>query len=201
MEGILSGVFPVARLGTMALVWTIGFCAVGLYFVWQTLNAISNGNAPDTYDLSVAVLLSAFMVYNWLRSVKRYTIADGNLYIERQVLGQITVPLESMRLVEALSSPVSFFNVNMVSTGGLFGWSGKTQLRKAGDRLALEAEVYGTNPGKVVIIGLEDERTYVVTPADPDGMVDALRAGMRPVKAEEGYLPRTSRRVKKGKKG
>lgn len=199
MEGVLSGVFPVARLGTMALVWTIGFCAVALYFSWQTLNAISNGRAPDTYDLGVTVLLTAFMVYNWLRSVKRYRVADDNLYIDRWVLGTITVPLKEMTLVEALSSPVSFFNVGLLSTGGLFGWSGKTQLRKAGDRIALEAEVYGTNPGKVIIIGLENERTYVVTPADPGSMVDALRTGIRPAKTEEGYLPRTNRRVKKRK--
>jgi len=195
----LSSIFPVARFGVMAWVWTIGFCAAALYFGWRTLDAILNVRMVDNYDLIVAILLSAFIVYTWLRSVRRYRVADANVYIERQALGKITIPLESIRLVEALSSSVAFFNVGILSTGGLFGWSGKTQLRNAGDRHVLQAEVYGTNPGKVVIIGLKNDQTYVLTPADPVGLVDALRAGMRPVKTEEGYLPRTNRRVKKRK--
>ena len=155
----------------------------------------------DNYDLVVTLLLSAFIIYSWLRSVRRYRVDGENLYIERWGWGKITIPLETIRLVEALDSPVSFFNVGILSTGGLFGWAGRTQLRKAGDRRALEAEVYGTNPGKVVIIGVKDDRTYVLTPADPDGLVAAVRAGMMPAKSEEGYLAKSNRRARKGKKG
>ena len=196
----MSGVFPVARFSAMAWVWTIGFCATALYFGWRTLDAVFEPRLVDNYDLVVAVLLSAFMIYSWLRSVRRYRVEGDNLYIEKWGLGKITIPLQSITLIEALSTPVSFFNVGIMSTGGLFGWAGRTQLRKAGDRRALEAEVYGTNPGKVVIIGLEGEKTYVLTPADPGGLVDVARAAMRPAKTDGGYLVKSSRRSKKEKK-
>ena len=197
----MSGVFPVARFGTVAWVWTIGFFAGALYFGWRTIDAISNGRAPDSYDLGAALLLVAFIVISWARAVRRYRVADGNLYIEKRLLGKITLPLESIRLIEVLGTPVSFFNTGILSTGGLFGWAGKTQLRKSSDRNALQAELYGTNPENVVIVGLTNDQTYALTPADPNGLVDAVHAAMQPPETAEGHLPKANRSARKGKRG
>jgi hypothetical protein len=160
-----------------------------------------NGRTPDNYDLGAALLLSTAIIASWARSVRHYRVADGNLYIEKWVLRKITIPLESITLVEALATPVSFFNIGILSTGGLFGWAGKTHLRKVHDRQALQAELYGTNPARVVIVGLNTDQTYALTPADPDALVDAVRAGMKPPEVEEGYLSKAGRRSKKGRKG
>ncbi len=196
----MSGVFPVARFGTLAWVWTIGFFAGALYFGWRTVDAISSDHAPDTYDLGALLLLVAFIIISWARSVRRYRVADGNLYIEKWALSKITLPLESIRLIEPLATPVSFFNTGILSTGGLFGWAGKTQLRKSSDTHALQAELYGTNPANVVIVGLKNDQTYALTPADPDGLVDAVRAAMQPPKSEDGYIAKAGRRGKKVRK-
>lgn len=196
----MSGVFPVARFGATAWVWTIGFCAAALFFGWGTVNALANGRTPDNYDLGASLLLVTVIIASWARSARRYRVTDGNLYIDRWVIGRITIPLESITLIEALATPVSFFNIGLLSTGGLFGWAGKTHLRKLNDRQALQAELYGTNPAKVVIVGLNDDRTYALTPADPGGLVNVVRAGMQPVKTEEGYLSKANRRTRKDKK-
>jgi hypothetical protein len=196
----LNGVFPVARFGATAWVWTIGFFAGALYFGWRTLDAISGGRAPDTYDVGAGLLLIAFIIISWARSVRRYRVADGNLYIDKRVLGKVTLPLDSIRRIEVLGAPVSFFNTGILSTGGLFGWAGKTQLRKSSDQHALQAELYGTNPEKVVIVGLTNDQTYALTPTDPDGLVAAVRAGMKAPEPEENYLLKGGRRTRKGRK-
>ena len=197
----MSGIFPVARFGTIAWVWTIGFCAGAIYFGWRTWAAISAGRAPDNYDLGAMLLLIMFIIIGWIRSVRRYRLGDNNLYIEKRASRKITLPLESIRLIEAMATPVSFFNTSLFSMGGLFGWSGRTQLRKSSDTHALNAEVYGTNPANVVIIGLNDDRTYALTPADPEGLVQAVRATMQPAKPPESNISRGSRTARKGKKG
>lgn len=182
--------FPVARLGTVALVWTFGFFAVALYFIWRTAQAFSEGRSPDRYDLGVSLLLVTLIVYGWLRSVRRYRLKAGSLLIERWALRSVVLPLDGIKSIEAAPTLGSFFNTGILSIGGLFGWAGRAQVRRTGERQVLDAEVYGTNPANIVLARLNNGQAYVLTPSDPQGLVDAAQEAIpQPVPSQFDARP------------
>lgn len=176
----MAGTFKVAPFGGVAWVWTVGFIAALLFFVVRVALAISGGFLPDTYDAGGALILAVLIVYGWLRSVKGYQVGEGNIVVERAGPGRINFSLDDMASVRMKPDIGSFFNSGFLSIGGLFGWAGRARVRNPSDLHSLDAEVYGTNPGKSVVIEMKSGRTLVVTPADPLGFVTAVReAGVR----------------------
>ncbi|MBF6612757.1 MAG: hypothetical protein IVW55_06460 [Chloroflexi bacterium] len=166
--------FRVARLGTAAIAWTAGFFVAILFFLGRVVYASTSGAPFSTFDVGAAIVLALMVVYGWLRSVRRYSVTDDGLVVERAGPGKVTIPSEKIASVEANSDLGSFFNLGFFSIGGLFGWAGKVRVRKPTDIQSLDALAYGTNPRYAVVLHLNSEKTIIVTPADPAGLVNAL---------------------------
>ncbi|HEX9987353.1 MAG TPA: PH domain-containing protein [Chloroflexia bacterium] len=176
----MAGSFKVAPFGTVAWVWTVGFVAALIFFAVRAGLAISGGLFPDTYDVGGAIILAVLIVYGWLRSVKGYRVGEGNIVVQRAGPGRINFSLEDMASVRVKSDIGSFFNSGFLSIGGLFGWAGRARVRNPSDIKSLDADVYGTNPGKSVVLEMKSGRTVIVTPADPQAFAIAVRdAGVR----------------------
>lgn len=176
----MAGSFKVAPFGAVAWVWTVGFVAALLFFAVRAGLAISGGFLPDTYDVGGAIILAVLIVYGWLRSVKGYRVGEGNIVVERAGPGRINFSLDDMSSVRVKSDIGSFFNSGFLSIGGLFGWAGRARVRNPSDIKSLDADVYGTNPGKSVVLEMKSGRTVIVTPADPQAFAIAVReAGVR----------------------
>jgi Bacterial PH domain len=171
----LSRFFRVAPFDVAVFVPTIVFILALGFFVVRVLLAYSAGTEPEVFDLGAGVVLAAIIGFARLRSVKGYRIGQGELLIERAGPGKVHIPLESILGAEAQSNMGAFIRSGFLSTQGLFGWSGMVSIRKPTDLKTMHAEVYGTNPANAVAVRLLSERTIIVTPADAEGFVGALR--------------------------
>src|SRR5438105_14935192 len=84
--------FKVARYSGLALTWTITFVVVFLYFLARVIVALSGGARLDTLELGFAILLGVATGYAWLRSVKRYRLADDRVVSERGASSSVIIP-------------------------------------------------------------------------------------------------------------
>jgi hypothetical protein len=165
----------------VAIIWTLGFIGVFAFFAGRVVLTASADKSPDVYDVAGALILLGCIIYGWARSARSYRVSEGELNIDRAGMKDVNVPLEMVKSVEA-GDIGSFFNTGMLGSGGLFGWGGKARVRKTMDVDSLEAYVYGSNPKKSVVFSLDGGKSIIVTPADPQGFLAAIRkASVRPL--------------------
>lgn len=167
----MNTTFRVAPYSVMAWVWTITFIAAFAYFLYSVLVI----GATDLFNVAVTILLGGLIVFGFVRSVRGYQVTDSKVEIVRTASGRINIDRAEIDNVEARPNIGSFFNMSLLGTGGLFGWSGKARVRKPGDINSVEAEVFGTNSNNAVVVELKGGRTLVLTPADPAAFVAAVR--------------------------
>lgn len=197
--------FRVAPFGVTAWVWTLGFIGGAAFFLVRSVNALAAGVLPDLFDVGAGSILMVLVVWGWIRSVRAYSLVNGEIVVERLIPTRMRIPISSANKVQLSPGIGAFFNVGFISIGGLFGWAGKANVRNPGDSHSLNAEVYGTNPRHAVTLQLESGRTLILTPADPVGFVEAVRqadlAGRRsriegrgPIQANRGGSGRRKKR-------
>lgn len=167
--------FSKAPYAIVAYIWTGTYVLALLFFLYRSGTALASGHFPDVVDTVFTLLLIVVVVLDYLRSVKEYRIQGENLVIVRSGPGRINIPLDD--IVGAVSAPNigAFFNVTLLSTGGVFGWSGKARVRNPADLKSLDAEVYGTNPKYSVMLEMRSKRKVIVTPSKPEDLVTELR--------------------------
>lgn len=171
----MSQTFKPAPPGGLAIVWTLAYIGAFFFFMVRAALALSAGASPDLFDVGGALILAGFIIFAWARSVKAYQVEKGELNIIRAVMKGVTVPLDMVKSVQVDPEIGSFFNSSLFGIGGLFGWGGRAQVRKSSDVSALVAYVYGSNPKNSVIFRIDGGKAVIVTPADPQAFVTAIR--------------------------
>jgi hypothetical protein len=171
----VSRFFRVASFDVQVFINTLLFIGALAFFAVRVTLDVAAGKLPQELDLGASVALAIIVGFGWLRSVKGYRLAPGELVVERTGPGRLHIALDSILSVEARSDLGSFVRAGFLSIQGLFGWAGKALVRKPTDVKSTPAEVYGTNPAKAVVLRLRDDRTLILTPADTDRFVEALR--------------------------
>lgn len=166
--------FRVARYGTSVTITTVVFIVALIYFLVRSAFEIQAAHI-DTFDLAVTVLLLIAVVFAWLRSIRSYSLGDQQIVVNRAGPGKLHISLADIQSAEARPDVGSFLRVGFLTTQGLFGWAGRAQVRKPTDRTSLDAFVYGTNSNNSVVLQLSDNRTFIITPSDPEAMVAALQ--------------------------
>jgi hypothetical protein len=159
----------------MAWIWTLTYSLGLVFFAIRSVSIIAGGGFPDVVDTFFTVALLIIVVMAYLRSVKAYAIEGGNLVIVRSGPGRINISLDDIIGAVAVPAIGSFFNISVLSTGGVFGWSGKARVRNPSDLKSIDADVYGTNPKYSVMLELRSKRKVIITPAEPKEMETALR--------------------------
>lgn len=168
--------FKVAPFSITAWIWTVAFLLGLVYFIYRTASWLQAGLWPEPADVVFTLLIFVVVLYSFLRSVRSYTVTEENLLITRAGPGRITIPLTNIKAAKADPNIGAFFNVSILSTGGIFGWAGKARVRNPTDLKSIEAEVYGTNPKFAVMLELESGRKLLLTPVDASGLASALQA-------------------------
>ena len=175
----MSQTFRPAPPSTATIITTLAFVGVFIFFAANVILAFSSGFYPSLFDAGGTVILLGFLAFGWARSVKAYRVSEGELNIDRALIKGVHVPLELIKSVQADPDIGSFYNRSMLGSGGLFGWGGKARVRTHSDINAKDAYVYGSNAKHSVIFRLEGDQTIVVTPADPQAFVTAIREANR----------------------
>ncbi len=171
----MSETFKPATWSGLAVLWTASYLVALLYFLVRIGLAFSLGGLPEPFDLGFGVLLLILIGFAWARSVKGYRVQEGELNIDRKAIKSVIVPLNLVTSVQIDPSIRSFFNMSLLASGGVFGWGGRSGVRKTNEFVGMEAFAYGANPKSSVVIKANDGKTIIVTPADPEGLVAALR--------------------------
>ncbi|HKP53610.1 MAG TPA: PH domain-containing protein [Chloroflexia bacterium] len=191
----MSQTFKPAPPGAVAIIWTLGFIGGFAFFAVRIVLAASAGVSPDLYDVGGAFILLICIIYGWARSAKSYRVSEGELNIDRAAMKGVSVPLEMVKSAESKPDIGSFFNMSMLSSGGLFGWGGRANVRKPMDINSMVAYVYGANPKNSVLFSIEGGKNIIVTPADPQGFLAAIRkASVRPPTAPATNPPKKKRK-------
>jgi hypothetical protein len=134
-----------------------------------------NGLVPQPLDLFLTVVIFGILLYAWMRSVRSYHLTDSELVIVRAGPGRMHIALGEILGAQAAPEIGTFFNIGILSIGGVLGWAGKVRVRNPSDLKSLEADVYGTNPRYSVALEMKTGRKLIVTPADPAGFAVALQ--------------------------
>ena len=113
--------------------------------------------------------------------MRGYRLEGGDIVIDRAGPGKIHIPLAGIEQVNSNSDLGSFFNVGLLSIGGVFGWAGKVRVRRPSDVHSVDADVYGTNSRNQLLLEMKNGSKIILTPFDPQAMETSLRiAGVGP---------------------
>jgi hypothetical protein len=191
--------FKVAPYGAVAWIWTIVYLLATIYFAWLVISDLISGQPLDPIIVTFAVVLVPLMIYAALRSVRGYRLEGEDLIIDRAGPGKIHIAVSNINNVNGNPDLGSFFNRSFLSLGGVFGWSGRVGVRKAQDVTTLDADAYGTNSSKMLLLEMKDGRKIILTPQDPQAMETSLRVagvGPKPV-SPTNSKPRVARTARR----
>jgi hypothetical protein len=168
-------VFRVAPYSLAVWLWTVTYVIGFLYFGSNTALALSSGAMPDQFDFVLTLVTFGILLYAWLRSIRSYELSDTELVIVRGGPGRMHISVGEIVGAQAAPNIGTFFNIGVLGIGGVMGWAGKTRIRNPSDLKSLEADVYGSNPKYSVVLEMKTGRKLVLTPADPEGLAEALQ--------------------------
>ena len=168
-------VFRVAPFSLIVWLWTVTYVVGFVFFATSTVDALMNGLVPQPLDFVLTVVIFGILLYAGLRSIRSYHLTDTELVIARAGPGRMHIALEEILGAQAAPEIGTFFNIGILSIGGVLGWAGKVRVRNPSDLKSLEADVYGTNPRYSVALEMKTGRKLIVTPADPAGFAAALQ--------------------------
>lgn len=168
-------VFRVAPYSMIVWLWTVTYLIGFVFFATNTVGALASGLVPDQLDFSLTLVIFGILFYAWLRSVRSYHVTDTELIIARAGPGRMHIAIGEILGAQATPDIGTFFNIGILSIGGVVGWAGKARVRNPSDLKSMEADVYGTNPKYSVVLDMKTGRKLILTPADPAGFAAALQ--------------------------
>jgi NhaP-type Na+/H+ and K+/H+ antiporter len=197
---VMTERFKVAPLGVAAWIWTIIYIILTLYFALITVLDLASGRVPDVIDITLTIVLVPLMVYSWIRSVRGYRLEGKSIIIDRAGPGKIEIPISQIEQVNGKPDLGSFFNIGLLSLGGVFGWAGRARVRKPADVNSVDAEVYGTNAHNMLLLEMKSGNKIILTPRDPQAMETSLKiagVGAMPDNSAARNKPRVARSAKR----
>ncbi|MGA2134838.1 MAG: PH domain-containing protein [Bryobacteraceae bacterium] len=132
------------------------------------------------------VLIPLLLLLAYAYSPRGYAIESGSLAIKR-LIGNIRVPLESLREVRAGTSADFTGTIRLAGNGGLFGYYGLFRTAALG-----KSSWYVTDRSRTVIVKT-DSKTFVLSPDDVTGFLDAV--GVRRAAGSPNAAPQSSSRT------
>jgi hypothetical protein len=123
-----------------------------------------------------------------------------SIFVDRAGPGKIEIPISQIEQVNSKPDIGSFFNIGLLSLGGVFGWAGRARVRKPSDVNSVDAEVYGTNARNMLLLEMKSGSKIILTPKDPQAMETSLRiagVGALPENSTARNKPRVARSAKR----
>lgn len=149
-------VYGITSLVTVILVVIAARCFWRAWFVDPLLIQVTMW--------AVGILCLGILLGAWAFAPSGFAVSPASVIVRRPV-GQVEIPLASIREVHAFEGSLRQGAVRTFGTGGLFGVYGRYYNDKLG-----HYRMYGTRTDGAVVITTEDG-TVVVTPDDIEGFV------------------------------
>jgi hypothetical protein len=138
--------------------------------VYITMLALQEGHPEMILAPAGAIIaLGIAAVY----SVKRYTLTDSDLVIERRGSNRL-VPLGDIEKAEAVTSKDLGLGVRTFGSGGFMGYLGRHIYRHIG-----KATLYVTDRERMILITLRSGKQVIISPEDTPGFMKALGAALK----------------------
>ena len=126
----------------------------------------------------VATCLVALVIFlSYAYSPRGYAISDQALTI-RRLIGDVHIPLDRIRQVRVAAGEDLSGCIRLWGSGGLFGYYGLYRTARLG-----KSTWYVTDRSKALVL-ITDAKTFVLSPAEQDGFLDAIRASAPAIEAQ-----------------
>lgn len=117
----------------------------------------------------IPILFTATLSIPYLLSIKSYTIIPGASIVINKTIGQITLPLDQISVIEIINPKVLWMSIRLFGSGGLFGYFGLFYNKTYG-----RMRWYATQRKNAIVIITNDNKKYLITPDDLEGMINLL---------------------------
>jgi hypothetical protein len=149
-----------------------------LVFVWITAVAVAALSSGFMLEGLVVVGILAVVLLTGLLAVRGYALGAGYLIV-RHPLWSTRINLSDLEGASPMPELAEEFSVSLFSTRGTFGQIGYGHKNGLGVFL-----MYVTDPSAAVVLRFSARKPIIVSPASPDGFLDAIsgevRSGKKP---------------------
>lgn len=122
--------------------------------------------------IAPAVVLLALFITLFFR-VKSYELDTESLNIIRPA-STVKYPLHRIRSIRAVTTKDLGFGIRTFGSGGFFGYFGKFYYRNIG-----HVTLYVTDRSKMLLITLDDDKKFMISPDDTAAFMSAFQERMK----------------------
>lgn len=151
------------RLAVMRTAMTLlGLVAllVVIFFIHQIV--------PILFVLGIPVLLLPAVAY--ASTPLGYMVNEREIMIDRKALRPVRIPLQTITAVHPVPAATMAHAIRVYGTGGLFGWTGRYQVRGLGT-----VAMHATSLNRLVMIERRRRRPILISPDEPSTFLSDLR--------------------------
>ena len=120
------------------------------------------------YFVLLCLMLWVAFAYCILFWVKGYSLAEGQLVIQRQWKNK-TYALSEIKSANYITKKDRGFVIRVMGTGGIFGYTGYFTSKQHG-----RMQWFVTNQEKLIVVELTNGKFICISPDDTDGFLKAL---------------------------
>ncbi len=113
-------------------------------------------------------ILPVLILFTWLYSPYAYSVTQDAVLVHRK-MGNFTIPIKDIRIVNTLDKKAMGWPIRLMGNGGLFGYTGWYTSSPQG-----RMRWFVRQQKNYVVIIMNNERKYVLSPNDPQALVEAL---------------------------
>jgi hypothetical protein len=123
---------------------------------------------PILFVLGVPVLLLPAAAY--ASTPLGYMVNEREVIIDRKALRPVRIPLNTITAVHPLPAAAMAHAIRVYGTGGLFGWSGRYQVRGMGT-----VSMHATSLDRLILIQRRRRRPILISPAETTSFLSGVR--------------------------
>ncbi|MBU3675624.1 MAG: hypothetical protein FGM54_00345 [Chitinophagaceae bacterium] len=113
-------------------------------------------------------ILPVLILFMWLYSPYAYSVTQDSVLVHRK-MGNFTIPVKDIKTVNTLDKKAMGWAIRLMGNGGLFGYTGWYTSSPQG-----RMRWFVRQQKNYVVIIMNNERKYVLSPNEPQALVDAI---------------------------
>ncbi|HQX42566.1 MAG TPA: PH domain-containing protein, partial [Niabella sp.] len=120
------------------------------------------------------IFFIAVLFFSIAFAPKSYQMIDGQLYINRMMMPPLKINIQSIVQVEAIPKEKLKSSIRTFGSGAFLGYYGKFANKTYGGMTW-----YATDLSRAVLIRMDNNKKYIVTPDERESFVQSLHRGMK----------------------
>lgn len=157
-----------ASLGTISIVITVLLASMGL--LTPMLLVPTGEQEPDLIWVCAFFpgLIFIILTISYLYMPRWYIVSPKGILTGRRI-SDVLIPIEAIDNARTVTEEEMGFAIRLFGNGGVFGFTGYYFSRKMG-----RMRLYATRKSHYVLIIGNENKKIIVTPDNPEAMVDAI---------------------------